>query len=189
MRKDLVTSLRLVLASVLLCAVLYPLALLGIARAAVPGRALGSLVRNASGTVIGSRLIAQGFTRPSYLWPRPSAVGYDAAASGGSNLAASNPALRARAEATTRHLGATASRPAPGDLVAASGSGLDPDITLAAALYQAKRIASARGVDPARVEGVLRREASAPMPFRAPLVNVLEANLALDRDLGPPPAP
>jgi K+-transporting ATPase ATPase C chain len=184
MYKDLFVSVRAVLASLVVCAVLYPVVVLAFARAVVPERASGSLIRNDDGQVVGSRLIAQGFTRAEYLWPRPSAVAYNAAATGGSNLAPSNSALTERATAAVALHAATPERPVPAELVAASGSGMDPHVTLAAALYQAPRIARARSVPEARVAEFVRLLA-VPNPWSPPLVNVLEANLELDKSLGP----
>lgn len=187
------TTIRLVLATFLGCSVLYPLVVLALARAAAPEAAAGSLVRDRDGTVIGSHLLAQGFSRDDYLWPRPSAVGYDATAAGGSNLASSNPELRVRAEAALASMrdgmGATDPRLVPAELVTASGSGLDPHVTLAGALFQAPRIAEARHVALERVEEVLRHHVIAPSFGRPALVLVLEANLALDAELGRAPAP
>lgn len=184
MVKDMVTSLRFVLGTLAACAVVYPGLLLAVGQIVLPAGANGSLIRSASGAIVGSRLIAQDFEHPAYLWPRPSAAGYDAAAAGGSNLAPSNPALAARAGAQLARLEASAARRVPAELIAASGSGLDPDITLEGALYQLDRIARARGVDASRVEEVLRYEASSGTPWSPRLINVLEANLALDRNLG-----
>lgn len=184
MRKDMSTSLRFVLGTLAVCAVAYPGLLLAVGQTLVPARADGSLIRGTSGVIIGSRLIAQAFEHPAYLWPRPSAAGYDGAAAGGSNLAASNPALADRAEAQVAQVGASAAHRVPAELVAASGSGLDPHITLDGALYQIGRIARARGVRADRVEEVLRYQATSGMPWSPPLVNVLEANLALDKNLG-----
>jgi K+-transporting ATPase ATPase C chain len=184
MLRDILISLRLVAGTLLVCSVLYPAVLLGFGSAVIPNRATGSLIHDERGQVIGSRLVGQSFTRPEYLWPRPSAVDYNAAAAGGSNLAPSNPALTERAVARVAELGAHEANPVPGELIAASGSGLDPHITLAGAQYQVERIASARGVAPSRVEEILRSVASAGNPWTSPLVNVLEANLALDAQLG-----
>lgn len=184
MLQDMLISLRFILGTLAACSVLYPALLLALGQLVVSERAQGSLLRSASGEVAGSRLIAQAFERPEYLWPRPSAVGHDAMAGGGSNLAPSNPALAMRAAADVAQLAQAAMRPVPGDLVAASGSGLDPHITLAGALYQAERVARARGIGTHRVEEVVRHHASVPTPWSPPLVNVLETNLALDRDLG-----
>ncbi len=99
-----------------------------------------------------ARLLAQGFARPEYFWPRPSAVDYNASAAGGSNLSPTNPALRARAEEILART-AGGGKPLPADLVTASGSGLDPHITLEAASYQVQRVAAARGVDGQRGDG------------------------------------
>jgi len=184
MVKEMFTSLRFVLGTLLLCALLYPALLVGIGHALVPARAQGSLIRDVHGAVLGSRLIAQRFTHAEYLWPRPSSVDYDAAAAGGSNLSSSNPALAHRAGTDVLRLASTEQRPAPGELVAASGSGLDPHITLDGALYQAGRVAEARGVSIDRVEEVLTRQASAATPWSPPLVNVLETNIAIDQNLG-----
>lgn len=186
LRRDLVTSLRFVLGTMVLCAVVYPLLLLGFGRAFVPARAQGSLVRGPDGTIVGSMLIAQRFERPEYLWPRPSAASYDAAAAMGSNLGPSNPELTRRAAAEVARLGAgpATGGALPAELATASGSGLDPHLTLAGALYQVSRIATARGVAPARVEEAIRSSASAGSSSCPSLVNVLEANLALDRHLG-----
>jgi K+-transporting ATPase ATPase C chain len=206
MMKDIATSLRTILGTIGLCAVLYPAAIWGFGRALVPERARGSLIAGPDGAVIGSRLVAQRFEQLGYLWPRPSAVDYNAAAAGGSNLASGNPALRARATSAVAHLAATEAssgragkarrsrttmngRPVPAELVAASGSGLDPHVTLAGALYQAPRIAGARGVKLRRVTEILSGQASTATPWSPRLVNVLVANLALDRDLGRGQAP
>jgi K+-transporting ATPase ATPase C chain len=178
------TILRLVLVTLVGCVVVYPALLLAFAQTVVPERAQGSLLRDETGEIIGSELVAQGFEQPAYLWPRPSAASYDAAAASGSNLSGSNPALRERAEATLAQLGTPADTRVPADLVAASGSGLDPHVTLAGAELQAARIAAARRLDEARVLEVLRREATDASSLRPAIVNVLEANLALDRELG-----
>jgi len=183
MTKDLIIGVRACLFTLLLCAVLYPLFALAFGQLVVPDLAQGSLIRDASGQVVGSRLMAQAFERPEYLWPRPSAVGYNAAATGGSNLAPSNPALTERAAGAVTLLSATSEHPAPGELVAASGSGMDPHITLDGALYQMSRIASARGLAPARIEDLMRAHAS-PNPWSPTLVNVLETNIALDGSFG-----
>lgn len=185
------TTLRLVLVTLLGCSVLYPLVVLALAHVVAPEAAAGSLVRDRDGTVVGSRLVAQGFSRADYLWPRPSAVDYDATAAAGSNLASRNPALRARVETAGVLAGAGAApfSPVPAELVTASGSGLDPHVTLDGALFQAPRIAVARHVAVERVEEVLRHHATAPSFGRPALVVVLEANLALDAELGRvPPA-
>ncbi len=185
----LVTSLRLVVATILVCVAVYTAVVLGLARLLSPETAEGSLVRRPDGTVVGSRLLAQRFTEPRYLWPRPSAVDYNAAGAGGSNKSPTSPDLTARARETVAAFGATAERPLPADLAAASGGGLDPHVTEHAALYQVDRVAAARPrLARTRIEALIRERAFAPAgPLtKGRLVNVLEVNLVLDRE--DPPA-
>lgn len=188
MRAHLRPALTLLLALTLLTGLAYPLAVTAVARLAFPDQAAGSLIRRADGTVLGSALIGQGFSRPDYFWSRPSAAGagYDASNSGGSNLGPSNAALIAAVQARVTALKAAnpgAVGPVPVDLVTASASGLDPHITPAAALWQVPRVAAARGLDPAE----LRRLIGAATEGRAfgllgePVVNVLKLNLLLDQ--------
>ncbi len=179
----LLTSGRVALATMTICCILYPLFVLCFARVTTPHTADGSLVRDEQGTIIGSSLIAQGFTRPEYFRPRPSAVDYNAAAAGGSNLSPTNPELRARAEGFVRVTGATEHNRLPADLATTSGSGLDPDITLKAARFQAPGVAAARGLPLARVTAILDRNAGDPWGAMGaePLVNVLRVNIELDR--------
>ena len=176
----------------LLTGLIYPLAMTGIAQALLSGPANGSLVRSASGQVIGSRLIAQGFAKPQYLHPRPSAAGagYDPTASGGSNYGPMDKKLADRVAGDA----ATLSKAAPGaavpaDAVTASGSGLDPDISPENARMQAPRIAAARHVDVGQVQAVLDRFTRGRdlLIFGEPRVDVLDANLALDARLPPSP--
>jgi len=127
------TSIRIGLVTMVICCLLYPLVVLGIGQTLTPNSANGSLVSNGLGEIVGSKLIAQKFDRPEYFWPRPSAVDYNAAAAGGSNLSPANPELRERAKTLVARFKATAEDPIPADLVTASGSGLDPNITLTAA--------------------------------------------------------
>ncbi len=186
----LLGSLRAILLlgglTLLACCVVYVSLLLVVGRVLAPDQAAGSLVYDEAGQAIGSSRVAQGFEHPAHVWPRPSAAGYAANAAAGSNLAPSNPALRERVEADLLRYGASEDRPIPADLVTASGSGLDPHISLDGAIYQAPRIAAARGVDLGVVEERLRSLADQPSPFSPPLINVLEANLELDRTFGPP---
>jgi potassium-transporting ATPase KdpC subunit len=170
----------------------YPAIVTWLAQTLWPAQANGSLLR-VHDKVIGSSLIGQAFGAPFYLWGRPSATAertYNAMASGGSNLGANNPALidamRARADAL-RNSNPGQRLPVPVDLVTASASGLDPELSLAGALWQAPRIAHARGVTTDRVEELIRAQA---MPrwlgvFGEPRVNVLALNLALDAALPP----
>lgn len=179
---NLFASLRVTLGTLLVGSVGYPLLVLGVALVGNPEGAAGSLLARPDGTVLGSRLIAQGFTQPRYFWPRPSAVGYNAAGAGGSNKSPANPELTGRARDIAAAFGASAASPLPADLAAASGGGLDPHITEVAALYQVERVAAARGLAPATVREHVERSAFAPGGFLAParIVNVLELNLALD---------
>lgn len=165
----------------------YPLVVTGAAQALMPEKANGSLVRE-GGQVVGSSLVGQPFDDARYFWGRPSATPshpYNAAASSGSNLGPTNPALadavRARIE-TLRAADPSNSSPVPVDLVTASGSGLDPHVSPAAALYQVSRVARSRGVDEAAVRALVERHTERPLfgVFGAPCVNVLALNRALD---------
>lgn len=180
--KDMILgSLRVVVATQLACCVLYPAIVLGLAQALAPRKAEGSLVRDVDGKLRGSALVAQKFERPEWVWPRPSACDYDASGACGSNLTPLNAKITERAQGILERLEATPERPAPAELVLASGGGLDPHLTLRGALYQVPRIARARGVDAARVEALVRERAFSPGWGLGgePLVNVLEVNLAL----------
>jgi potassium-transporting ATPase KdpC subunit len=163
----------------------YQVVLWGIGRVVFASQAEGSLIRRADGTVIGSRLIAQKFTRPEYFQPRPSGVDYNAASTGGTNYGPSNPdhlkAVQERLEAATRQEGVPASQ-VPSEMVTASGGGLDPHIPPAAAELQAARVARARNVSVERIRELIGRHTEPPtfgFLGRA-RVNVLELNLALD---------
>jgi len=181
------TSLRINLVLLLVLGLAYPLILTGICQLAFPNAANGSPV-TAGGRVVGSRLIGQNFHGAQYLHPRPSAAGdggYDAMRSGGSNLGPTNTRLfelvKARV-AEFREENPDYTGPIPADIVTSSASGLDPDISPAAALAQAPRIAKARGVPRASVEAVISRFIEQPMIgfLGEPRVNVLLTNLALD---------
>jgi K+-transporting ATPase ATPase C chain len=178
------TSVRLVLATLLICVVGYALVILGVAQL-VPDAARGSLITGADGKVVGSRLIAQKFTQPRYFWSRPSAAGkdgFDATSAAGSNKSPTSEDVAKRGAEMVARYGATRDRPLPPELAAASGGGLDPHISEHAALYQAERVAKARGLPQARVEELIRQRSFAPGGFLTPtrIVNVLELNLALD---------
>jgi K+-transporting ATPase, C subunit len=164
------------------CVVAYAAIVFGFAQTFSPWRANGSIVE-IDGRVIGSDLIAQDFTSPRYFWPRPSAANYDGMGASGSNLSPTSKYLAARAAKTTMRYGATPANPVPADLVAASGGGLDPHISLAGALYQVDRVAAARGLEARQVRQLVHGAATAPGGIFAaePIVNVLRLNLALDR--------
>ncbi len=141
MLNEFIRSFRLMGLSIAVCVVAYTTLILATASVVAPEKRLGSLVYGSDGQVIGSRLVAQPFTRPEYLWPRPSAVDYNAFGAGGSNLSPTNPKIRERADAILANYKLKDGATLPADLVTASGSGLDPHISLAAALIQADRIA------------------------------------------------
>lgn len=187
MFRELRTSFILLLVFTLLTGVAYPLIMTGAAQVVCPDRASGSLiVRN--GKVLGSELIGQPFDDPKYFWGRPSATGpfpYNAASSTGSNLAVSNPAqvdaIRGRIE-TLRESGIPTEVTIPADLVTASGSGLDPHISVTAAKIQIPRIARVRGISEAAIENLVERRTEVRQfgIFGEPRVNVLLLNLMLD---------
>lgn len=168
----------------------YPLALTGIAQAVFPDQANGSLITR-DGKIIGSRLIGQAFASPDYFHGRPSATTppYNAASSGGSNLGPTSKALAERVAADIARLradnpeAAWAGLPIPGDLVTASASGLDPDISPAAARFQVARVARARGLPQQAVRSLVERHIEGALfgIYGEPRVNVLALNLALDR--------
>jgi potassium-transporting ATPase KdpC subunit len=169
----------------------YNVLLWGIGRTVFPAQAEGSLIRRADGTVIGSRLIAQKFTRPEYFQPRPSGVDYNAASTGGTNFGPSNPdhlkAVQERLDAAMTLEGVTANQ-VPSEMVTASGGGMDPHIPPAAAALQANRVAAARGAPIDRIRQLIQAHTEAPtLGFLGRArINVLELNLALDEALGAP---
>ena len=185
MIKELIKGLRFTIVTMVLLGGGYNLLLVGIGRAAFPAQAEGSLIRRADGTIAGSRLIAQNFTRAEYFHPRPSGVDYNAASTGGTNYGPSNPdhlkAVQDRLDAVSAREHAAPAQ-VPSEMVTASGAGLDPHIPPAAADLQAPRVAAARGIDVERVRTLIREHTEPPtfgILGRA-RVNVLELNLALD---------
>lgn len=178
------TSILYTLVATVVFGLGYPLLVTILAGALFPHKAGGSLILK-DGQVIGSELLAQSFTSDRYFHPRPSAAGngYDATASGGSNLAQSNAKLVQRIQGDIDKLAAAnPGKPVPIDLVTTSGSGLDPDITPDAALYQAPRVAKARGLGEDRVRTLIEKHVTGrQLGFLGePRVNVLELNLDLD---------
>jgi len=192
-RDGMVTHLRtailMVVVLTILLGIIYPLVMTGIAQVLFPSQANGSLVRDTSGNVIGSAILGQNFTQPQYFHPRPSAAGsdgYDATASGGSNLGPTNQklidAVKDRTDAYRQENGLAADAPVPVDAVTTSASGLDPDISPANALLQANRVAQARGLSVDQVRSLVNQytEGRTLVVLGEPRVNVLKLNLALD---------
>jgi K+-transporting ATPase ATPase C chain len=182
MIRETTNALLACLVTFVLCAVAYPAAVWGLAQLAFRHQAEGSLVYNRDRTVIGSELIAQPFASDRYFHPRPSAVDYKADAAGGSNLGPKNPDLRKKVAERALAAKASEERQVPVDLVTASGSGLDPDITPEAAAYQVARVAAARKIPEEQVRNLVsslidHSGAIIGAPLR---VNVLKLNLALD---------
>ena len=179
------TSISFTLVTAVLLGIGYPLVVTGIAGLIFPHKAAGSLILK-DGHIIGSELLAQSFTSDRYFHPRPSAAGngYDATASGGSNLAQSSKALVDRIQGSIDKLSKeNPGKPVPIDLVTTSGSGLDPDITPNAAYFQAPRVAKARGISEDQIRKLIAQNiTSRQLGFLGePRVNVLDLNLALDK--------
>ncbi|WP_306394069.1 potassium-transporting ATPase subunit KdpC [Telluria beijingensis] len=191
MQSILRPALVLFAALTLACGVLYPLLVTGVAQAAFPAQANGSLVER-DGQVVGSRLIGQPFTAPGYFWGRPSAtapMANNGGGSGGSNQGPLNPALQEAVKAriaALRALDPANTAPVPVDLVTASASGLDPEISVAAARYQAARVARARQLPAEEVNALVETHTERPFLglFGEPRVNVLALNMALDGESG-----
>jgi K+-transporting ATPase ATPase C chain len=198
MRKEIIVAVRATIVTLVLTGLIYPLAITGAGQVLFPGKANGSLVRDDNGVVIGSELIGQTFAMPAYLQGRPSAAGngYDATASSGSNFGPTSKKLHDRVAADVEKLhkdNPNAPLPVPNELVTTSASGLDPELSPDAALWQVARIAHARQVAPERITEVIqnRIEARDLGVFGEPRVNVLAVNIALDQQFGRPvpPAP
>ncbi len=195
MVKEIVIAVRATVVTLVLTGILYPLFMTGAAQALFSRAANGSLVDDGKGAVVGSALIGQAFVNPAYLQGRPSAAGngYDPLASGGSNLGPTAKKLRDRAAADIERLrqqNPEAPLPIPGELVTASASGLDPELSPDGAFWQVPRIARARQVSPERIRAVIegKVEGRDLGIFGEPRVNVLAVNLALDEELGKPMA-
>ena len=183
MKKNLLISLRLTLVMIILCAVLYPLLIAAIGKA-TPGGGKGKTL-SVNGKVVGYELIGQKFTDDKYFWGRPSAVDYNAAGSAGSNKGPSNPdylkIVQDRIDTFLIHNPGIKKEEIPADLVTASGSGLDPDISPASAYVQVKRIAAIRGIAEEKVKALIDQHVEKPVMRIGPeKVNVLKLNIALD---------
>jgi len=193
-RDNLMPALRATLVTLVLTGIAYPFLVTGLAQVLFPARAAGSLVQDESGRVVGSELIAQPFTSAAYFQPRPSAAGdkgWDPTASGGSNLGPTSKKLRDSAAAMVEKLtreNPEAGGPVPVELVTSSGSGLDPELSPQAALWQAARVARARHVAPERIRALVEELTDGRFLgfIGEPRVNVLQLDLALDRRFGPP---
>jgi K+-transporting ATPase ATPase C chain len=182
--RNLVTAVLMTIVTTVILGIIYPLAITGIAQVSFPDKANGQLIEK-DGKVIGSKIIAQGFSSPGYFRPRPSAAGtgYDAANSAGTQLGPTNKklidAVKANVEAARKE---NPNAPVPIDLVTTSPSGLDPHISLAAADFQVPRVARERGIAEADVRRLVAANTDDRQLgfFGEPGVNVLELNLALD---------
>ena len=184
--RNLVVAVLMTVVTTVLFGVIYPLAITGIAQVIFPDKANGQLIER-GGQVVGSRIIGQGFSSPGYFRPRPSAagMGYDAANSAGSNLGPTNKKLidtvTSNVEAARKE---NPGAPVPIDLVTTSASGIDPHISPASADFQVPRVARERGLPETDVRALVAANTEGRQLgfFGEPRVNVLELNLALDRD-------
>ena len=184
MKAQLRPAISLLALLTIITGVIYPLIVTGLAQILFPHQANGSLIV-IDGKAYGSELIGQQFDDPKYFWGRPSAAGYNAAASSGSNLGPMNPSLEEVVQTRIDSLYAVDPNnplPIPVDLVTASASGLDPHISVAAALYQVNRVASARGLSETEVTALIEKYTEGRQfgIFGEPRVNVLSLNLVLD---------
>jgi K+-transporting ATPase ATPase C chain len=194
MLNAMLIACRVALFTLLLTGVAYPLLVTGLAQLLFPHQANGSLMQDEQGRLVGSALIGQRFSHPAYFQPRPSAAGeqgYDPMASSGSNFGPTSRKLRDRAISDVERLQKAnpgAAFPIPAELVTVSASGLDPHLSIEGALWQAPRVAKARGVSPERIEAVIRTNLEERnLGFLGePRVNVLLLNLAMDRQFGRP---
>lgn len=183
MKKNLLISLRLTVVMILLCAIIYPVLIAFIGKA-TPGSGKGVVVE-VNGKVVGYERIGQKFTEDKYFWGRPSAIDYNAAGSTGSNKGPSNrdylQVVQDRIDSFLVHNPGVKREQIPAELVTASGSGLDPDISPAAAYVQVKRVANARGLSKDKIQSLVESHIEKPMMGMAPeVVNVLKLNVALD---------
>jgi K+-transporting ATPase ATPase C chain len=191
MFKEIKEGFFFTLVTLVLFGALYPVFVWGVAQVVFPAQAEGSFLRKADGSIQGSELIGQVFTRPEYFHGRPSGVDYNAASTGGTNYGPSNPdhlaAVQERAAAIVEREGVSLGQ-IPSDLVTASGGGLDPHISPAAALIQVERVARERGVSAERIRELVEANTEAPTFgfLGKPRVHVLKLNLALDSEVPKP---
>jgi len=184
MKKYIIPSLKITLVFIVICSVLYPLFIAAIGRMA-PGRGKGETL-SVNGKVVGYANIGQKFDRDNYFWSRPSAVAYNAAGSAGSNKGPTNPDylkdVQAHIDTFLRHDPGIKKEDIPAELVTYSGSGLDPDLSPAAARIQVRRVAASRGLPEDKVRELVDRSVEGPLlgVFGPAKVNVLKLNLALD---------
>lgn len=184
MKTYLLTSIKLTVILIVLCSVVYPLAIAGIATLA-PGKGNGVTI-SANGKIVGYENIGQSFTGDAYFWSRPSAVSYNAAGSAGSNKGPSCPdylaAVQARIDTFLVHNPGISKAELPAEMVTASGSGLDPDISPESALVQLKRVATARNIAPEKIRQLIAEHTEGPVSglFGPEKINVLKLNIALD---------
>jgi len=181
MKKNLLISLKLTVVMLILCSVLFPLLIAGIGKAA-PGGGKGKTL-SVNGKVVGYELVGQKFTDDKYFWGRPSAVDYNASGSAGSNKGPSNPGylkiVQDRTDSFLVHNPGVKKEEIPADLVTASGSGLDPDISPASAYVQVKRIATVRGIAEDKIKSLVDQHIDKTI-LGPSVVNVLKLNIALD---------
>jgi K+-transporting ATPase ATPase C chain len=184
MKKYILPSVKMTIVMILLCAVLYPLLIAGIAKMA-PGKGKGETL-SVNGKVVGYENVGQKFTADKYFWGRPSAVDYNAAGSGGSNKGASNPdylkTVADRIDSFLVHNPGVKKQDIPAEMVTASGSGLDPDISPASARIQVKRIAATRKIEEKKILDLIEAHTEMPLAkMMGPVkINVLKLNIALD---------
>jgi K+-transporting ATPase ATPase C chain len=183
--KELIIAIKAGVVLTVLTGLAYPLLVTGLAKALFPHQANGSMVQ-VNGRTVGSAIIGQNFTKPWYFHGRPSASNYDGLSSGGSNYGPTNQKLVDRVQADLKAFRAedpTFSGPVPADLLTASGSGLDPDLSPESAEAQAARVAAARGMDLAEVRRLVQAHTQGRQFgfFGEPRVNVLKLNMALDQ--------
>ncbi len=185
MKQHILPAIRLTIISIIVFVGIYSLLILGIAQAA-PNKGKGETV-SVNGKVVGYQLVGQSFTRDNYFWGRPSAAGYNAAGSSGSNKGPSNPdylkQVEDRIDTFLVHNPGVKKKDIPAELVTASGSGLDPDLSPAGALVQAKRIATARKIDESKINELIQSNTVKPFLglFGPEKVNVLKLNTELDK--------